>query len=508
MNLIIKIFMILIVLTSVSLISSCSKEKEDADSAKKEEEGIHKEFERGPVKVILDVDKKELSIAERLKLTISIIAEQDYKVKLPGFGEKLEQFGIIDYQTSPPKLLDKNKTEISRSYILEPFLSGKYKIPPMKFKFFKKDESEQEEHTLETEEIEIVVKSLLPEKMQDLKIHDILPPVKIPFQYTKKVWISIVVIIVIISSISGMIIWRKYYRKIKEEEQRIPAHIIAYREMENLVAEDLIEKGEIKKFYQEISNILRRYIENRFGLHAPEQTTEEFLMELNYKDDLNGRPDDLIGMIVFARYANTVCPLTLAHGALPQFLKTVKLVQNRAEDGTAIGDALALGAARLKKADETIAKQRESNKKSYEIKSKVIILLSDGENNCGKRDPLTAAGLAKKWGIKIYTIAIGGGEGVATIQTPFGAYKVPMGAGVDTETLKQIAEITGGFFRKAEDAESLYSIYKEIDQMEKSEVESVRFVDYKESFSKYALAALFILIVEVILNCTFFRKIP
>lgn len=241
-------------------------------------------------------------------------------------------------------------------------------------------------------------------------------------------------------------------------------------------------------------------------LDVVKRVFEEFVM--GNEDDLNGRPDDLIGMIVFARYANTVCPLTLAHGALPQFLKTAKLVQNRAEDGTAIGDALALGAARLKKADEAIAKQRVSNKKAYEIKSKAIILLSDGENNCGKRDPLMAAELAKKWGIKIYTIAIGGGQGVATIQTPFGAYKVPMGAGVDTETLKQISEITGGFFRKAEDAKSLYSIYKEIDKMEKTEIESVRFVDYKESFSTYALAALFMLVVEIILNCTFFRKIP
>lgn len=285
MNFAIKICIILIVLTSVSLITSCSKEKDDVNDVKKEKEIIHKEFERGPVKVILDVDKKEISIAERLNLTISIIAEQGYEVKLPGFGEKLEQFGIIDYQTSTPKLLDSNKTKISRSYILEPFLSGNYNIPPMKFKFFKKDESEQEEHTLETEEIEIIVKSLLPETMKDLKIYDIIPPVKIPFRHTKAVWISIIVIIVIITSTSGIIVWRRYFRKIAEVKQKIPAHNIAYQEMEKLVAEDLIEKGEIKKFYQEISNILRRYIENRFGLHAPEQTTEEFLMELNYQDN-------------------------------------------------------------------------------------------------------------------------------------------------------------------------------------------------------------------------------
>ena len=223
---------------------------------------------------------------------------------------------------------------------------------------------------------------------------------------------------------------------------------------------------------------------------------------------LHGRPNDLIGMIKFARYADTVCPLTLAHGALPQFLDTVKLVNVRNEDGTALGDAIALAAARLKKADDTLTKQRVLNKKTYKIKSKVIILLSDGANNCGKHDPLAAAELAKKWNIKIYTIAIGGGDGVTTIQTPFGAYKVPMGADVDVNTLKEVARITGGFFRQASNATSLLSIYKEIDKLEKTKIESVRFVDYKESFQLYALIGLLLLLIEIILNNTYFRKIP
>ena len=223
--------------------------------------------------------------------------------------------------------------------------------------------------------------------------------------------------------------------------------------------------------------------------------------------DLPGRPNDLIGMINFARYPDTVCPLTLAHGALPAFLKNVKLVQTREEDGTAIGDAVALAAARLKTADALLQKQLEPSD-SYEIKSKAIILLSDGENNCGKRSPLQAAQIAANWGIKIYTIAIGGGEAVTSLRTPFGVYKIPSRQRVDTKTLEAIAEKTGGFFRKAEDAESLRDIYKEIDKMEKSEIESVRFVDYKESFIGFALAGLLLLVSEIILNSTAFRKIP
>ncbi len=223
--------------------------------------------------------------------------------------------------------------------------------------------------------------------------------------------------------------------------------------------------------------------------------------------NLSGRPNDLIGMVVFARFPDTVCPLTLAHGALPAFLRTVKLVQTREEDGTAIGDALALAAARLKTAEDSLGKQRELSD-SYKIKSKVIVLLSDGENNCGKRTPLQAAKLAADWGIKVYTIVIGAGEAVTSIRTPFGVYKVPSMQQVDTRAMEAIAKETGGFFRKAEDGESLREIYEEIDKMEKSEIESVRFVDYHEAFVKFALAGLLLIIAEMILSNTVFRKIP
>jgi len=224
--------------------------------------------------------------------------------------------------------------------------------------------------------------------------------------------------------------------------------------------------------------------------------------------DLPGRPNDLIGMIDFARYPDTICPLTLAHGALPPFLDTIKLVKTRSEDGTAIGDALALAAAHLEKADEALARQRSENKKSYKIKSKIIILLSDGENNAGKRDPLQAAELAARWGIKVYAIAVGGGESVQSIRTPFGVFKVPANQRVDTTALKQIAQETGGFFREATDAQSLSAIYQEIDQMEKSEIESIKFVDYKESFIPFAMLGLLFIGLEIILSNTIFRKIP
>jgi Ca-activated chloride channel homolog len=224
--------------------------------------------------------------------------------------------------------------------------------------------------------------------------------------------------------------------------------------------------------------------------------------------NLPGRPNDLIGMIAFARYPDTVCPLTLAHGTLPLFLKNTKLVTRRSEDGTAIGDALALAAARLKTAETTLGKQQFDKKSTYQIKSKIIILLSDGQNNCGKRSPLEAAELAKKWGMKVYTIAFGGGDTMASVRTPFGVFKMATGDEVDTATLKSIAEATGGVFYEADNHKSLDQVYQRIDKMEKSKIESVRYVDYKEDFLPFALAALVLVALEIILANTYFRKIP
>jgi Ca-activated chloride channel homolog len=241
-------------------------------------------------------------------------------------------------------------------------------------------------------------------------------------------------------------------------------------------------------------------------LDVVKQVFLDFVLGNNSK--LPGRPDDLIGMIAFARYPDTVCPLTLTHGALPLFVKNTQIVTQKSEDGTTIGDALALAAARLKTAEITLSKQQGKTNDSYQIKSKIIILLSDGQNNCGKRTPMEAAELAKQWGIKVYTIAIGGGEAMASIRTPFGVYKVPTVAEVDTFTLKAIADTTGGIFREADTAENLTEIYKEIDKLEKSEIETIRYVDYKENYLMFVLAGLIMLASEVFLSNTLFRKIP
>ena len=243
---------------------------------------------------------------------------------------------------------------------------------------------------------------------------------------------------------------------------------------------------------------------NRLGV--VKEVFKEFLF--GNKKSLSGRPNDLVGMVAFARYADTVCPLTLGHGALGRFLESVKLVRLRSEDGTAIGDAVALAAARLNKADETLKRQIRDGSKDYTIKSKIIIVLTDGRNNAGKRSVEYGAELAKKWGIKIYSIGVGG-EGLQRVRDPFGGFFLRAGfGGVDESSLKRLAETTGGMYRLAQDADALRAIYKEIDKLERSEIESVRFLDYKELFAPFAMGALALLFLQVALSCTLFRKIP
>ncbi len=228
-------------------------------------------------------------------------------------------------------------------------------------------------------------------------------------------------------------------------------------------------------------------------------------------DDLPGRPHDLIGMIAFARFADTAAPLVRAHDALVQFVQDTKIAQFEAEDGTAIGDALALAAARLKRAEEDIARWTErGTADAFTIKSKAIILLTDGRNNAGDLTPGQAAALARDWGIKIYAIGIGGGEEFITVQTPFGGtVRLPaVGMGMDEGTLRTVAEVSGGRYFVAADGDALRNVYREIDRLEKTEIETLEFAQHDEVFLPYALAAGLLLLAEIVLGNTWLRRAP
>jgi Ca-activated chloride channel family protein len=192
------------------------------------------------------------------------------------------------------------------------------------------------------------------------------------------------------------------------------------------------------------------------------------------KDKLAGRTSDLIGLITFARFADAILPPTLDHSFVMDQLNHQQIVTRRNDDGTAIGDAMSLAVEKLNRLD---------SKKQDKVKSKVMILLTDGENNAGDFDPLQAADLAKTMGIKIYAIGVGTrGAAPVPVQDPFTGREVIQWADVDIDegTLQKIASATGGKYFRATDTESLDAIYREIDKLEKTKVESRQFVDYRE----------------------------
>jgi hypothetical protein len=221
-----------------------------------------------------------MTIAERLNLTLTVTISEDYEVTMPALGDKLEKFGIVDYHTSQPELVDKNKKTVTRSYVLEPFLSGDYTIPAMEVKFKKSGADDAEEHSIKTSEIAIKVTSLLPADMKDKKLNDIKPPVAYPRDY--KIWLWTGLGILALAAIAfGLFFFKRRRKTVDAHAVLLSPHEQAYMELDQLAAENLIERGEIKHFYYRISGILRQYIENRFGLRAPEQTTEEFLSGLD-----------------------------------------------------------------------------------------------------------------------------------------------------------------------------------------------------------------------------------
>ncbi|MEE9369047.1 MAG: VWA domain-containing protein [Pontiella sp.] len=239
-------------------------------------------------------------------------------------------------------------------------------------------------------------------------------------------------------------------------------------------------------------------------MEVTKQVVEQFV---GGGEELDGRPNDLIGLISFARYADTICPLTLSHDSLLFFIRSLEIESRPNEDGTAFGDAVALAAARLKTAEERYSSEGEENA-GYTIKSKVIILLTDGNNNCGRHLPMEGAALAEHWGIRVHTIAITDPPEMKTIQTPEGPVQIEQEPLVQERILQKMAETTGGIYRRASDEASLRDVYSEINAMETSEIESDRYHTFKDLFQPFTLTALLLLVGHTLLSTTWLRRIP
>lgn len=210
----------------------------------------------------------------------------------------------------------------------------------------------------------------------------------------------------------------------------------------------------------------------------------------------NGRPDDAIGLVTFAGYADSLCPLTLDHGNLVSMVDDLEIVSRRDEDGTALGDGLALAIERLRRS---------------KAKSKVVILLTDGVNNTGAIAPDQAAELAVTQGIKVYCIGAGT-EGLAPFPAvdPFTGRRVLQRTYVeiDEQTLRQIADETGGRYFRATDRDGLAEIYSEIDRLERTKVTEIQYLQYTEHYALFVVGALILMAVATFTGATLFRSLP
>ncbi|RHR43207.1 VWA domain-containing protein [Parabacteroides sp. AF18-52] len=207
---------------------------------------------------------------------------------------------------------------------------------------------------------------------------------------------------------------------------------------------------------------------------------------------INGRPNDNIGLVVFAAESFTQCPLTTDHTVLLNLFKDIQ--PGIIQDGTAIGLGLANAVSRIK---------------DSQAKSKVIILLTDGVNNAGEIAPVTAAEIAKTFGIRIYAIGVGTqGKAPYPFQTAFGVQYQDIDVEIDEPTLKQIASTTGGQYFRATDNSSLKEIYSEIDKMEKTKISVQQYSKKQEEYKNWALLLFALLLVEILLRNTLLRNIP
>ncbi|MBL7923007.1 MAG: VWA domain-containing protein [Bacteroidia bacterium] len=209
-------------------------------------------------------------------------------------------------------------------------------------------------------------------------------------------------------------------------------------------------------------------------------------------DFIDGRPNDLIGLVIFSGQSFTQCPLTSDHSVLRNLLKDIK--SGMLKDGTAIGEGLATAVSRLKDAS---------------TKSKVVVVITDGVNNAGSIPPMTAGEIASTFGVRVYSIGVGTrGMAPYPTKTLFGIQYQNMEVQIDEELLTKVAEITDGRYFRAVNNKRLEAIFNEIDKLEKSKIEITEFKRYTEEYLPFAFLACMLLLLELTLRYTWLRSIP
>jgi hypothetical protein len=314
---------------------------------------VDKTFERGPLSVRVRLDHDKITIAQTLELELAAQIQPGYKVTLPKIDKALENFALADWSNLGDKLGDDRRVIRSYRYRLEPFVSGKYQIPALTFQFQDANDPNKA-FSLDTEPIDVEVTSLLGQDRANLKIADI-EGVVTPPRPPSRAWTWAAVALVVTGL--GVGAWVLLRARRGRQIVRIfkPAHELAYDRLRALVEAKLIEQGRTKEFYQQVSDVLRHYIEDRFSLHAPEQTTDEFLSALSRTDGLAQSDKAGLGeflqhcdLVKFATHQPTADQIQRTFDLVKAFIEKTRSDQHQVDvtDGVpALGTSLAEAAS-------------------------------------------------------------------------------------------------------------------------------------------------------------------
>ncbi len=241
---------------------------------------VDRPFERGPLTVRVRLDKDTITIAEHLRLVVVTVLQEGYTLVEPQLGQQLGGWSIGDQTSAPVSLDDQGRHVTTREYELHPFLSGSYEIPPLTFSVRahagRGDGTAPDSFTLTTERIPVEVTSLLDDQRSALTVGPIKSVVALPSSSRTWLWIAGGAVLAL-GALGVLYVRRRRQRP--AAALHYTADELASAKLERLAERNLVERGEVKAFYREVSQILRQYIEDRFALHAPERTTEEFLRE-------------------------------------------------------------------------------------------------------------------------------------------------------------------------------------------------------------------------------------
>ena len=344
---------LLFILLCCGLLTVCAGcgESKQAKEQKAEFE-IDKVYERGPLTAHVRVSRGKITIAETVLLELEAAVAPGYEVEMPKVDKALENFGLLDLQNMGDRLDENNNVVSSYRYRLEPFLSGTYPIPAFTFEFYDVNNPDEKKYHLDTEPIDVEVASLLGEQRAELQIADIEDVVEMPKEPSYW-WLWTMALAVVIAS---GVAWFSLRRKRIQQLVRIfrPAHEIAYARLRALVGDDLVKAGRIKEFYERISDILRHYIEHRFDLKAPERTTEEFLIELQWTDALSDSDKEHLGeflkqcdLVKFARHTPTSEQIQRTFDLVKDFIEKTKSDERKIDvtDTTGAEQTVEVGSA-------------------------------------------------------------------------------------------------------------------------------------------------------------------